>query len=117
MKKSKIVTLVLITSALATACKKENHDWESTGRKVYTRSDTTAPYSRTHYRSHGSGIGMAYVWYRAFRPYGMMGNDGNYHRAGYYSNAMHSSSNVGRNSTKMNISRGGFGRSGFSVHS
>lgn len=115
MKKSKIVTLVLITSALASACKKENHDWESSGRKVYTRSDTTAPYSRTHYR--GNGIGMAYIWYRAFRPYGMMDNNGVYNRTGYYSNAMHSSSNIGRNATKMNISRGGFGRSGFSARS
>ncbi len=115
MKKSKIVTLVLISSALVSACKQENHDWEPTERKVYTRSDTTAPYSRTHYRSHG--IGSAYIWYRAFRPYGMMGNNGTYHRTGYYSNAMHSSSNVGRNASKMSISRGGFGRSGFSVHS
>jgi uncharacterized protein YgiB involved in biofilm formation len=47
----------------------------------------------------------------------MMGSDGNYHRTGYYSNAVHSSSNIGRNSTKMNISRGGFGRSGFSARS
>jgi hypothetical protein len=111
MKKSKYVQLVLITATLA-SCNRPNKEWTS-GNKVYMRSDTTAPY--THARHHG-GVGTALLWYYAFRPYGNYSN-GVYQRAGYYSNALHESSNVGRNAFKGAVSRGGFGRGGYSVSS
>jgi len=110
MKKSKYVQLVLITAVLA-SCNQPNKDWES-GNKVYMRSDTTAPYSRSHH----AGIGTALLWYYAFRPYGNFRN-GNYQRAGYYSGALGRSSNIGSNTFKSAVARGGFGRGGFSVSS
>lgn len=110
MKKSKAITLVLITSALA-SCHKEKPqdgggDWGD--QKVYMRSDSTAGYTRTHH--HGAGIGTALLWYYAFRPYGGYSGNG-YNRAGYYSSGIGKSSNVGSNSTKSSLTRGGFGRS------
>jgi hypothetical protein len=107
MKKSKYIELVLITAALA-SCNRERNDWQSS--KTYLRSDTTAPYTRTHY--HGGGG----LWYYAFRPFGNFYNGG-YQRAGYYSNALHESSNIGNNSFKGAVSRGGFGRGAYSVSS
>ena len=111
MKKSKYINLVLITAVLA-ACNKPQNDWES-GNKVYLRSDTTAPYTRTH---HGAGLGTALLWYYAFRPYGNY-NNGSYQRAGYYSGAINQNSNIGTNGFKGAVSRGGFGRGGYSVSS
>lgn len=111
MKKSKYIKLVLITAVLA-SCNKPNKDWES-GNKVYMRSDTTAPYSRAH---HNSGIGTALLWYYAFRPYGNY-NNGRYQRTGYYSRGLNERSNIGSNGFKSAISRGGFGRGGYSVSS
>jgi hypothetical protein len=106
MKKSKAITLVLISAALASCNKKkENNDWEG-GSKTYVRSDSTARYSHTHF---GSGL----LWFYAFRSFGGF-NNGVYSRQGYYSNAIPHSSNVGFNSRKAGISRGGFGRSGSS---
>ncbi|MDQ6813478.1 MAG: hypothetical protein M3040_07080 [Bacteroidota bacterium] len=110
MKKSKYVELVLITAVLA-SCNRANKEWEN-GNKVYMRSDTTAPYSRAHH----SGRGNAFMWYYAFRPYGNYSN-GRYQRAGYYSGGLSERSNIGSNSFKSAVSRGGFGRSGFSVSS
>ena len=109
MKKSKQIQLILITAALA-SCNKPNKDWES-GNKTYIRSDSSAPYSRSHY--HGGGGGL---WYYAFRPYGNY-NNGYYQRAGYYSDAIHRSSNVGSNGFKSSVVRGGFGSGGYSVSS
>jgi hypothetical protein len=111
MKKSKYIELVLITAALA-SCNRPNKKWES-ANKVYMRSDTTAPYTQAHH--HGGG-GSALLWYYAFRPYGNYYN-GHYQRAGYYSNALHESSNIGSNGFKDAVSRGGFGRGAFSVSS
>lgn len=105
MKKSQQVSLILITAALA-SCQKPVPDHQ---RKVYMRSDTTAPYSSRHY--HGPGL-----WFYAFRPYGYYHN-GFYNRAGYYSGALSRQANVGSNGFKGNIVRGGFGRSGYSVSS
>lgn len=109
MKKSKYIELVLITAVLASCNrpdKEANKEWES-GNKVYMRSDTTAPYSRAHH----SGIGTALLWYYAFRPYGNY-NKGNYQRAGYYSRGLSERSNIGSNTFKGAIARGGFGRGG-----
>lgn len=109
MKKSKIVSLVLITSALASCSQKQNQK----EKKVYMRSDSTAKYSRSH--------GAPGLWYYAFRPYGYY-TEGSYHRAGFYSSGISEKSNLGTNSFKTHgpsgTSRGGFGRSSsFTIHS
>jgi hypothetical protein len=114
MKKSKLVRLVLITSALA-SCNKPQKTWDN-GNNVYMRSDTTAPYTQSHF--HGGGLGG---WYYAFRPYGIY-RDGywgsGYTRAGYYSDALTSRSNIGSNGFKGSIESGGFGaHGGYSVSS
>jgi len=107
MKKSKVIALALITSALASCHKadKRNH------QNVYMRSDTTASYSHSYYGSNGN----YWMWYYAFRPYGYY-NNGVYSRSGYYSSGISERSNIGMSSTKSGIVRGGFGR-GFSVSS
>jgi hypothetical protein len=121
MKKSKFVNLVLITAALASADKIDaqsggaSGDWDKQPeKKVYMRSDTTAQYTRTHHRS--SGIGNAILWYYAFRPYGSSYgyNNGSYNRTGFYSRGLSSHSNIGSNTSKSVISRGGFGGRAFS---
>ena len=111
MKKTKCIELVLISAALA-SCNQPRKDWQA-GSKTYLRSDTTAPYTRAHYHHGGGGN---FLWYYAFRPYGNYDN-GNYQRAGYYSGALHESSNIGTNGFKGAVSRGGFGRGAFSVSS
>lgn len=117
MKKSKLVSLVLITAALASCNKADSQkgasgDWDdNSGKKVYMRSDTTARYSRTH---HHSGVGTALLWYYAFRPYGSSGYNNGYNRTGFYSRGLSQSSNIGSNAVKSNISRGGFGGRAFS---
>ena len=110
MKKSRSIELVLITAALA-SCNQPKKDWQSS--HTYLRSDSTAPYTRAHY--YGGG-GSRFLWYYAFRPYGNYYN-GNYERAGYYSNALSEASNVGSNGFKGAVSRGGFGRGSYSVSS
>jgi hypothetical protein len=117
MKKSKFVNLVLITAALASADKiaaqsgGASADWDKQPeKKVYMRSDTTARYTRTHH----SGIGSAILWYYAFRPYGSSYGYNGYNRTGFYSRGLSSQSNIGSNSTKSAISRGGFGGRAFS---
>lgn len=118
MKKSKFVNLVLITAALASADKIDaqsggaSGDWDKQPeKKVYMRSDTTARYTRTHH----SGIGTAILWYYAFRPYGSSyGSSYGYNRTGFYSRGLSSQSNIGSNTTKSAISRGGFGGRAFS---
>ena len=112
MKKSSYIQLVLITATLASCNQPMKYDWDDNA-KVHIRSDSTAPYTRVH---HHSGIGTALLWYYAFRPYGNY-NNGSYQRAGYYSSAIHPSSNIGSNGFKGAVTRGGFGRSGFSVSS
>lgn len=105
MKKSKYISLVLITAALA-SCDKKEKEWNADEPKVYMRSDTSANYSRSH---HGMGIGTALLWYYAFRPYGRY-NNGIYNRAGYYSGGISERANVGSNANKSGIIRGGFGK-------
>ncbi|MDB5211204.1 MAG: hypothetical protein JWQ30_2031 [Sediminibacterium sp.] len=115
MKKSKCIELVLITAALASCNQsKPESDWEESS-KVHVRSDTTAPYTRVHHHS-GMGVGTALLWYYAFRPYGNY-NNGVYSRAGYYSGAISPMSNIGSNGFKGAVTRGGFGRGGYSVGS
>jgi len=111
MKRTKHIKLILITAALA-SCHRPSNEWQS-GNKVYVRSDSTAPYTRTHH--YGYGVGSALLWYYAFRPYGSYYN-GVYRRAGYYSGAISERGNIGGNIGKSGIVRGGFG-SGYSVSS
>jgi len=110
MKKSSSVKLLFVTGVLA-ACSQEKPKGEwNNEKKVYMRSDTTASYTRTH------GFVPGYFWYHAFRPYGFY-NNGAYQKAGYYSDAISSKSNLGRNTYKGSISRGVLGRSGFRASS
>jgi hypothetical protein len=109
MKKTRNIKLLLITAALA-SCHHPNKDWQN-GNDTYIRADSTAPYSRVYYSHPGPGI-----WYYAFRPYGNYYN-GFYRRAGYYSDAIREASNIGSNSFKSSVIRGGFGRGSFSVSS
>lgn len=117
MKKSKFVSLVLISAALASCNKSETQstgasgDWDNKNeKKVYMRSDTSATYTRTH---HHGGIGTALLWFYAFRPYGSYNSGMGYRRAGFYSNNLHSKSNIGMNAAKNGIVRGGFGGRSF----
>lgn len=103
MKKSKAITLVLITAALA-SCNKPQPKQE--GKRVHMRSDTTASYTRTHHSN----------WFYAFRPYGLYEN-GSYNRSGFYSSGLSERSNIGTSSHKSNVIRGGFGSKAVSVSS
>ena len=55
MKKSAIIKLVLVSTVMASCkTKTEEKEWSSgddTKKKVYMRSDTSAGYSRSHYRN------------------------------------------------------------------
>jgi hypothetical protein len=110
MKKTKSISLVLITAALASCHKQPKvNDW-SDSPKVYMRSDTTAGYT---YAGHGTN----FLWYYAFRPYGLF-YGGRYQHAGYYSEAIAERSNIGSSAFKGSVVRGGFGGShSFSVSS
>ncbi|MCW3074711.1 MAG: hypothetical protein JWP69_1780 [Flaviaesturariibacter sp.] len=109
MKKSKCVELVLISAALASCQQQQKEpEWQAGGSKTYLRSDTTAPYTQARQHNGVGGAGLL-LWYYAFRPYGGFGNNG-YQRAGYYSNGLSRASNIGSNSFKGTVSRGGFGR-------
>ena len=113
MKKTQHISLVLITAALASCNRPGNPDWVNANgehRRVYIRSDSSAPYTPMH---HPSGI---HGWYYAFRPYGSYDFFG-YRRAGYYSSAISEKSNIGTNFTKSGIVRSGFGGEAFSVSS
>ena len=113
MKRSKQVSLILITAALASCNRPRNPDWVNANgqhRRVYIRSDSTAPYSVMH---HPAG---ALLWFYAFRPYGSYNYFGIYRRVGYYSSAISERSNIGLSAEKSGIVRGGFGR-GYSVSS
>jgi hypothetical protein len=109
MKKSKAISLVLITAALA-SCNKDTKkdDWSSNqGGKTYVRGDSTAPYTRTHH--FGTGL----LWFYAFRP--MFGySNGVFGRSGFYSGAISERGNFGSNTSKGRSVRGGFGRGGSS---
>ena len=110
MKKSKIVTLALISAALASCHKVNRHQQD--GKNVYMRSDTTASYSHAN-----TNMNML-LWYYAFRPYGYYNSyNGHYSRSGFYSDGISEHSNVGTSSSKSSISRGGFGGEGGSVSS
>lgn len=112
MKKSGSIKLLFVTGILAACAQEPPRDQWKNEKKVYMRSDTTASYSRTH----GHGLMTGLLLYHAFRPYGAYSNGG-YQRAGYYSNAISSGSNIGRSTYKGKVVRGGLGRSGFRASS
>ena len=105
MKKSKIIQLVLVVATLS-VCNRSKPLHE---KRVFMRSDTTAGYS--HVRYYG-GARRYYV----FRPYGLYTVYG-YERTGFYSSAINKNSNIGYNSFKGTVVRGGFGSSAFHVSS
>jgi hypothetical protein len=104
MKKSEFIKLVLVATVIS-SCNNQNSRLE---KNVYMRSDTTANYSHVHPGIHGS--------YIPFIPYGIFSSN-RYARAGYYSSSLPVSSNIGTNSFKGNVVRGGFGSSAFHVSS
>ena len=108
MKKTKVITLALITSALA-SCHKE----QPKEQNVFMRSDTTAQYQQVHPHNHST-----FFWYYAFRPYGYYNvYGGSYVHSGYYSSSIRQSANLGSNAIKSSVVRGGFGHGSFSVSS
>ena len=109
MKKSQIVTLALVSAALASCHKIDKH--HPGDKNVYMRSDTTASYSHAY-----TNMNML-LWYYAFRPYGYYNSYGGYTRYGFYSDGISEHSNVGTSASKASISRGGFGGEGGSVSS
>lgn len=104
MKKSGYIRLVLVAAVFA-SCSSRTGRQE---RNIYMRSDTTAQYTRVRHGGHGG--------YFPFIPYGIYRNNA-YTRAGYFSGALHESSNIGTNAFKTNVVRGGFGSSAFHVSS
>ncbi|HEY4539002.1 MAG TPA: hypothetical protein VIG94_03200 [Faecalibacter sp.] len=114
-KASKVVTLVLVSSVLASCMKKVEDAPAVTNnaQKVYMRADSTAPYTDvTHnyaqQNHHGSSMGSSLLWFMAFRS--LTGG------MGYASPGLHQQSNVGTNTAKANALkgqtvRGGFGKS------
>jgi hypothetical protein len=102
MKKSEFIKLVLVASIIS-SCNNQSGKQE---KNVFMRSDTTARYSHVLQGSHGS--------YIPFIAYGLLSGN-RFSRAGYFSNAIHESSNIGTNSSKGNVIRSGFGSSGSHV--
>ncbi len=93
MKKSKAISLILVTGLLS--CNR-NHQQN----RLYMRTDTTGNYTAGRAGYHG---------YYAFRPYGTY-YGGSYVRQGY--------SNAGVHTSEGSVTRGGFGGSeGFHVSS
>lgn len=110
MKKSTTIKLLFVTGIL-TACSQNNpkENANPNEKKVYMRSDTTASYTSSH------GFMTGFLLYHAFRPYGSYNNG--YRRAGYYSDAVSSKSNIGKSAYKGSVVRGGLGKSGFRASS
>jgi hypothetical protein len=94
MKKSKAISLILVTGLLGCG---RNHLQQN---RLYMRTDTVDNYTPSTIGYHG---------YYAFRPYGTY-YAGSYRRQGY--------SNAGVHTSEESVSRGGFGGSeGFHVSS
>ena len=92
MKKTKAITLVLVTGLLGCNNKPQQHN------RLYMRTDSVSNYT------HGA---TGFNGYYIFRPYGMYyGGRGGYIRQGYSNLSVHSSL------PQSSISRGGFGRTG-----
>ena len=115
-KASKVVTLVLISSALSSCMKRvDETPVTNQDQKVYMRADSTAPYTdvtenyaNQNHNGGMGGMGTSLLWFMAFRS--LTGG------MGYASPGLHQQSNVGTNTAKANAIksqtvRGGFGKS------
>lgn len=113
---SKVVTLVLVSSVLASCMKRvEEAPETNNAQKVFMRADSTAPftdvtenYAQNNNQSMTGGMGSSLLWFMAFRS--LTGG------MGYASPGLHQQSNVGTNTAKANAMkgqtvRGGFGKS------
>jgi len=107
---SSTVTLILITSVLA-SCNKPKSENDEIAQKVYMRADSTAPYTEVtqnyNQQNNGMGMGSSLLWYMAFRHLGG--------GLGYASGGLNKQSVVGKNTAKTAaynkaVSRGGFGK-------
>ena len=87
MKKSKVISLVLVTGLLGCSHTKDHN-------RLFLRTDTTSKYTAGTSGYHG---------YYVFRPYGIF-YGGTYMRQGY--------SNQGVHVSESSVTRGGFGESG-----
>ncbi len=109
-KVSKNVSLVLITSVLA-SCSQPQNKIDPNQQKVYMRADTTAPYTevtQNYHQQRHAGSGMSpLLWYMAFRHLGG--------GMGYANQGLHPNSVSGTNANKAraySTQRGGFGKTG-----
>ena len=78
MKKSKQISLVLISAALA-SCNRQFNEVEK--NDVYMRSDTTEEYTPVYPQDNFGNL-----WYYSFRPYGYYNNCYYGYYNGYYNN-------------------------------
>ena len=92
MKKSKAITLVLVTGLLGCSHPRERN-------RLFLRTDTSGYYTPATPGYHG---------YYIFRPYGMY-YAGSYGGGGYVRQGY---SNAGVHTSAESVTRGGFGRSG-----
>ena len=108
-KASKNISLVLITSVLA-SCGQQAAKSTQEEQRVYMRADSTANYTEVtdqyaQQRHSSGGMGSAFLWFMAFRHLGG--------GLGYANSGLHPSSVAGTNAKKaaaMNAQRGGFGK-------
>ena len=113
MKKSKFISLVLITAVLA-SCGQSQREIKAKEQKVYMRADSTAPYQQAH--THRYTHGSSFLWFYAFHAFGSYRN-GSFARSGYYSSGLGSRANTGANYAKSSVIRGGFGHTSSHVSS
>jgi hypothetical protein len=116
MKKSKYIHLALVAAVLS-SCDSDN---DTIGGRVLMRSDPTALYQDVTEQLYEEEeddddddngrvrTGSLIPMYLAFRSIGYL-NGNSYVRSGYYSNGIGEKANLGSNSTKGSIVRGGFG--------
>jgi hypothetical protein len=107
MKKSKYIQLALVAASVSACSTKEQNP---NNRQVYMRADSTAQYTEVSelLTEEGSSTSRVLPMYLVFKSYGYV-KGYNYVRSGFYSHGLSESSNIGGNSTKSSIVRGGFG--------
>lgn len=117
MKKSKYIHLALVAASISSCSTKEQNP---NARQVFMRADSTALYSEVTTEveeiEESSRTGRLIPAYFAFKSYGYM-SGGKYVRSGFYSNGVSENANLGKNSTKSAIIRGGFGGRTFGASS
>jgi len=101
MKKTKLIEFAVFLTVMS-SCAKTEKDQQK--KMLHVRTDSTAQYSSVN--THSSGGHYSYIRFYSWGTY----SDGVYHRVGSHSENISSKSNVF-------TTRGGFGRSGYSVSS